>query len=117
LKEEEDVTEDERLKRFYWMWTLKEAYTKALGLGLGFDFRRVEFDPVQRHVRVDGNPPVGWRFRMFTVQDQEDHYEGVVAEYLGGTSMEIFDETVAHDWLKIYDAVSFTKNAIAVLKT
>lgn len=33
---------DEGLERLYDLWTYKEALTKNLGLGLGFDFKRVE---------------------------------------------------------------------------
>lgn len=35
-------TDRERLRRLFALWTHKEAYTKALGLGMGFDFRNVE---------------------------------------------------------------------------
>ncbi|KAI9104620.1 4'-phosphopantetheinyl transferase superfamily [Phlyctochytrium arcticum] len=42
----EDTTnwvEDARLHRFYHLWSLKESYVKALGLGLGLELRRIEF--------------------------------------------------------------------------
>ena len=94
------------------MWTLKEAYTKALGLGLGFDFRRVEFDVVNLIVRVDGQIPQGWRFSMFVIEDGEDLYQGVVAEHLGGTSTEVVNESMKPDWLTIHDAVPFTEHAV-----
>ncbi|CAA7260173.1 unnamed protein product [Cyclocybe aegerita] len=111
------VPDSERIKVFFWMWTLKEAYTKALGLGLGFDFKRVEFDMSNRVVRIDGAEPMGWRFRMFTLMDGEDLYEGVIAEYLGGgTHTEVIVETEQPNWLKIYSAVTFTENAIETLK-
>ena len=32
-----------KLSRLLSLWTLKEAYTKALGFGLGFDFSRVAY--------------------------------------------------------------------------
>ncbi|KJA24502.1 hypothetical protein HYPSUDRAFT_1074753 [Hypholoma sublateritium FD-334 SS-4] len=109
------VPEDELLRRFFWMWTLKEAYTKALGLGLGFDFSRVEFDVVNRVVRVDGVVPEGWAFRMFVIADGQDVYEGVVAEYVGGVPTTVVHEET-NGWLTVQDAVAFTENALDVLK-
>ena len=35
-------SEDSRLREFYLRWSMKEAYTKALGLGMHVDFDRVE---------------------------------------------------------------------------
>ena len=35
---------ESKLRRLLSLWTLKEAYTKALGFGLGFDFSRVAFE-------------------------------------------------------------------------
>jgi len=94
---------------------LKEAYTKALGLGLGFDFRRVEFDVVNRIVRVDGQIPQGWHFSMFTIKDGEDLYQGVVAEQLGGKTTEVVSESMKPIWLTIHDAVPFAENAVVHL--
>ncbi|KAF8204949.1 4'-phosphopantetheinyl transferase superfamily [Pholiota molesta] len=109
------VSEDELLKRFFWMWTLKEAYTKALGLGLGFDFSRIQFDVLNKVVKVDGQVPEGWRFNMFVIEDGEDVYQGVVAEYVGGVPTEVI-EVGSKDWLEVNEAVSFAENAVNVLK-
>jgi len=111
-----EVPPSEQLRRFFWMWTLKEAYTKALGLGLGFDFRRVEFDVVNRIVRVDGQIPQGWRFSMFVIEDGEDLYQGVVAEQLGGTSTEVVNESMKPDWLTIHDAAPFSEDAVDLVE-
>ena len=74
----------DRLERFFVLWALKEAYTKALGVGLGMDLRRVSFAPAPVVVggggggsgsgsdgydataRVDGEPlgVRGWRFAV-----------------------------------------------------
>ncbi|CAN0459320.1 unnamed protein product, partial [Scytosiphon promiscuus] len=32
-----------KLQRFYLHWSLKEAYVKAIGQGLGYDLRRISF--------------------------------------------------------------------------
>jgi 4'-phosphopantetheinyl transferase len=106
------ISHDEGLRRFFWVWTLKEAYTKALGLGLGFDFRRVEFDVEENVVRVDGEIPAGWRFSKFILNDGEDLYEGVVAEYLGGEQLEVIPESASHPWLVSHQAVPFVEKAI-----
>ncbi|SNX85161.1 related to BNA2 - tryptophan 2,3-dioxygenase [Melanopsichium pennsylvanicum] len=56
--------EREGLKRLYTLWTYKEAYTKNVGKGLGFDFSRIHFDlpdrtdearGKQRLMMIDGN--------------------------------------------------------------
>lgn len=71
---------------------MKEAYTKALGLGLGFDFCRIEYDVSENVVRVDKERALGWRFTKFVFTDENDLYQGVVAEYIGGKTTEIIDE-------------------------
>ncbi|TFK76127.1 4'-phosphopantetheinyl transferase [Pluteus cervinus] len=110
------VPQEEALRRFFWMWTMKEAYTKALGLGLGFDFSRVEFDVVGNTVRVDGQIPQGWWFGRFVIQDGQDTYEGVVAELVGGDGTVLTPETESPDWLHIFDAATFTEKTIQELQ-
>lgn len=112
----EDVPEEERMRRFFWMWTLKEAYTKALGLGLGFDFKRVEYNVVQGEVKIDGITPSGWCFTTFTIKDGEDLYQGVVAERTGDPA-GLIDTTSRHDlpWLKVVKAGQILRNAVEIL--
>jgi 4'-phosphopantetheinyl transferase len=62
---------------------MKEAYSKALGLGLGFNFRRIEYDVTAEEVRVDGVSPKGWRFSKFELMIGSDTYQGVVANCTG----------------------------------
>ncbi|KAJ7047585.1 hypothetical protein C8F04DRAFT_985714 [Mycena alexandri] len=112
------ANQQEGLERFFWMWTAKEAYTKALGLGLGFDFRRVEFDPALDVLRVDGIAPSGWQFNKFRVIQGADNYQGVVAEFVGGNAASIvISESSPQEWLSVLDATSFIENAIQELKS
>ena len=37
-------SDDNRLTHFYVIWSLKEAYIKAIGLGLGYDLSQISFD-------------------------------------------------------------------------
>ena len=53
------LSADEKWRRFMRIWTAKEACAKALGLGLGLDFRRIEvgFDPL--HVNAPAKSGLG----------------------------------------------------------
>lgn len=56
LKRMKAKAEDEQYYDFFRFWTLKEAYTKALGLGLFVDFENIEFD---LEAATAGTAPVG----------------------------------------------------------
>ncbi|KAK7060310.1 hypothetical protein VNI00_001075 [Paramarasmius palmivorus] len=109
------VSEFEGLTRFFWMWTLKEAYTKAVGIGLGFDFSRVEFDVEHSKVRVDGKVPDGWRFTKFEVKEAESLYVGVVAEFIGDIETMVVSEKEPKEWFIPFTAVDFVERAIREL--
>ncbi|KAL0070947.1 hypothetical protein AAF712_002168 [Marasmius tenuissimus] len=109
------ISQEEGLKRFFWIWTLKEAYTKALGLGLGFDFSRVEFDVGSGVVKVDGTVPPGWRFTKFEMRELNGLNVGVVAEHIGEAETVVVSESEPKDWLKVTSAVAFVERAIHTL--
>lgn len=74
------TAEEDRNLRLVRQWTLKEAYTKALGLGLHFSFTEFGFQvdedpPLLR--RADGTPAGGdaWSFRSLRVGD--GHVAGI----------------------------------------
>ena len=109
------VPPDEGLRLFFWIWTLKEAYTKALGLGLGFDFTRIEYNVPEDAVLIDDKIPQGWQFTKFELLDEGDLYQGVTAEFVGG------DDTgfviPERNWLVRRKAEDLVREAIHQLAT
>jgi len=100
------VPQDQGVRRFFWIWTMKEAYTKALGLGMGFDFQRIEYDETKNVLTVDGSIPKGWRLVKFEIDHGTDVYQGVAAKFIGGNETVIlpgFSESI--EFVR-YDAAS-----------
>ncbi|MFE9770436.1 4'-phosphopantetheinyl transferase family protein [Streptomyces sp. NPDC005931] len=70
----EQVPEERRNRELVRLWTLKEAYSKAIGQGLRFRFTEFGFGPRDRRVRMlrpDGTPGTGqeWAFHSWLVED------------------------------------------------
>ena len=87
--------EQQGLRYLFLMWTLKEAYTKALGLGLGFDFRRIECkvtldDSTENiYLQVDGMQLREWEFLTWRMRStdadalDDETYQLAVARHVG----------------------------------
>ncbi|KZT66799.1 hypothetical protein DAEQUDRAFT_729936 [Daedalea quercina L-15889] len=54
------------LRRLCLLLALKQAYIKAIGQPMGFDWARLEFNIPRHTVTGDGVPLLGWEFRVWT---------------------------------------------------
>ncbi|KAM0748960.1 4'-phosphopantetheinyl transferase [Meredithblackwellia eburnea MCA 4105] len=71
-------TSQEKLRRAFVIWTLKEAYVKARGEGVKFDFQRLEVffpNPHKPYLenpafRVDGKPLEGWVLQLLVHSEE-----------------------------------------------
>lgn len=95
---------------------MKEAYTKALGLGMGFDFARIEYDFTNDTFTVDGSIPGGWRLIRFEIDHGTDVYQGVAAKFVGGDETTVLPRFAEVTDLVHYDATSFVLRALEELK-
>ena len=107
---------DEAVHRFFLIWTLKEAYSKALGSGMSMDFKEIEYDVPRDVVRIQGRRPIGWKFVRTEIERGKDKYVVVVVKYIGEQDHardECFVERrPPGDWLKVWDAAEVMRRAI-----
>jgi phosphopantetheinyl transferase len=78
--QDEAGSEKEATAVLFTLWTLKESYVKALGVGITFDLSRIEYDFAERVLRVDGVPLRKWKISSFRFNGL--HAERV-EEYVG----------------------------------
>ena len=112
----DDVPENEAVSRFYLIWTIKEAYTKAIGQGLGFDLRRIEYSVATKTVTVDGVTATEWQFETSQVTVDEDAYRVTVARFVGDGSGEGTVVTLAQGRILRTGASSLVRKAFRQLK-
>lgn len=62
----ENASEDERDLLFFRFWTLKEAYVKAIGMGICYPMEQAEFSFEGQNIVT---PIEGYKFRQYIVRD------------------------------------------------
>jgi 4'-phosphopantetheinyl transferase len=87
---------ERQVDRFYELWTLKESYIKARGMGLSLGLSRFSFSPRGSTASVRFDPgfhddPAAWDFRLFHPDPQ--HLIATAVERLAGSppTIEIRD--------------------------
>ncbi|MEO8439078.1 MAG: 4'-phosphopantetheinyl transferase superfamily protein [Spartobacteria bacterium] len=78
----------ERSHRFYSLWTLKEAYAKARGLGFAFPFHRVAFQITKGVIETKFDPEIAdraaaWSFSLMRPTPQ--HWLAVALQVSGAS--------------------------------
>ena len=73
--------------RFFQLWTLKEAYSKALGVGLGFEFRKLSFDLGEGRIAAKFEPDLhdaaaAWHFE--TMRPTSEHQMAIAVRMPAG---------------------------------
>jgi len=106
------IPAEEGLRKVFLIWTLKEAYTKAIGFGLGFDFKRIEYDVLENRLTVDGRVPHGWEFVAFELDRPSERYQIAVARFTGSEEEAHVDlRGLVNEgrWLVEFDAASLIR--------
>lgn len=105
LAELTTLEEAARRARFYELWTLREAYLKARGVGLTLPLEELAFEtsPAARvHAEFGpaiGDDPARWQFGLTWLSDRH-----LAATCIGRTSPEMSTRIVAFDARAILDA-------------
>lgn len=99
LTQLEALPPDERPRRALALWTLKEAYTKARGMGLSLPMRKFSFlfegeDEIRLELDAElKDTSDHWQFCLL---EQAEHQIAIVTEHAAPTELEMWEVRPAH---------------------
>lgn len=112
-------TSDEILIEFYRYWCLKEAYVKAIGIGVAYGLDKVEFHHTgwgNISVKIDGETMTEWKFWLFELGKRhwasvaKGHPKSATESYKRTLRQSDFDEEDYNKGLYLPDAPFLSKN-------
>ncbi|ESR58967.1 ACPS domain-containing protein [Citrus sinensis] len=111
-------TSDEILIEFYRYWCLKEAYVKAIGIGVAYGLDKVEFHHTgwgNISVKIDGETMTEWKFWLFELGKRhwasvaKGHPKSATESYKRTLRQSDFDEEDYNKGLYLPDAPFLSK--------
>lgn len=109
---------DEILIEFYRYWCLKEAYVKAIGIGVAYGLDKVEFHHTgwgNISVKIDGETMTEWKFWLFELGKRhwasvaKGHPKSATESYKRTLRQSDFDEEDYNKGLYLPDAPFLSK--------
>ena len=100
-KQIQSLEGDCQLDYFFSRWTLREAYVKAVGVGISFPTRKLAFNVIAGNdIRIAFEPdiadsPTNWRFELF--RPTEFHVAAIALGGLQQRNKEILNQTLGFE--------------------
>jgi len=92
----EPMTDERLIERAFIIWTIKEAFIKAIGEGMAFDLQQIDCRLDQGEVWINGVPSPEWEFRLCAVEitkaETKERYSVVSCESVGEGGGVIFED-------------------------
>lgn len=95
LKKYNIMCQNEKLKNFYFYWTIKEALTKASGNGLNDNFNRIEIDQDNDSIKVIKYPNLTINYQDISLRSMafQDNYMLSLAVFDSLKVIKFFNES------------------------
>ncbi|KZT58743.1 4'-phosphopantetheinyl transferase [Calocera cornea HHB12733] len=93
------MSDAQRIERAFIIWTIKEAFIKAIGEGMAFDLQQIDCRLDQGEVWMHGAPSPEWEFRLRAVEisgsGEKERYAVASCEWVGQGGRVIFEDAAS----------------------